>query len=629
MSRIFVSLSLIVLLVASYLCDSVDLAAANPVADEEEGNDDSNLDSSQSILYHPSLKRDEFHVDKTNDKSSLTNTIMERFSRAIASEISRRIPSSLRLNLKINLPWAVKNDNKFQDGQQQEVMLKEGEGLEEKDVSKAADDTRRIYHYSSYYHNYQRERWIGAWCPPELLDVKDNNRNNCMSNAGEDDDTVVVRDTALTIPYPYHSSPSEVSPYDNFGKGGTTNNALFENAHVHPGMVVYVFPPREHASCDGTAVVGADEQEVVAPPAHREGFIASFLEESSETGNADGEESDMTFDRRAKCLKYMGQQYDHDTRVVQYALIRREQLELGIADVHRHDFAYQPVALTMNQEKWSARNDDSACSSSSGGSSSSRELQTMNRQSSWYGLSGGSEQGDRQVSFRWFSWVTHISQLLHSGSGSYTMSATNHQTTTPYQSSIYEEDGKSFAGGSHGEIWRARRRCPIILEGGRNGIGLNDSGHENPPSCDADRDLIVKRLKIEFGYPLLEAGLREIYFGELLAREAESSGLFTSYVDHFFREGHRGQVELWIVFENAGSSLRSFLYTPVDTGGYMVYQHSAFWRKLRWGIAGGRRRDDESLVIFHPNTNRYTERAAPAGKELLRGEIILYFLLPR
>lgn len=41
--------------------------------------------------------------------------------------------------------------------------------------------------------------------------------------------------------------------------------------------------------------------------------------------------------------------------------------------------------------------------------------------------------------------------------------------------------------------------------------------------------------------------------GELLAREVESSikGI-TTYVDHFFRESGHDQVELWIVFENAG-----------------------------------------------------------------------------
>ena len=136
---------------------------------------------------------------------------------------------------------------------------------------------------------------------------------------------------------------------------------------------------------------------------------------------------------------------------------------------------------------------------------------------------------------------------------------------------------------------------------------MDEATRNTTATCDEERDLIVKRLKIEYGFFVLEAGLREVYFGELLAREVESSSLFTTYVDHFFREGRSGQVELWIVFENAGPSLRSYLYTPVETDGFMLYQHSAFWRRLRRSIAGGRRckgcEDDESLVVSTPMTS--------------------------
>lgn len=139
-------------------------------------------------------------------------------------------------------------------------------------------------------------------------------------------------------------------------------------------------------------------------------------------------------------------------------------------------------------------------------------------------------------------------------------------------------------------------------------------------------------LPMLYRYPILEAGLREVYFGELLGREAESSNMFTTYVDHFFREGAQNQVELWIVFENAGPSLRSFLYTQVDSGdlGFMVFQHSAFWRRLRRGISGGRRRnEDESLVsaasISHadhyqpPDQKRKGhDEDAPEGRQLLK-----------
>ncbi|KAL3808967.1 hypothetical protein ACHAXA_005159 [Cyclostephanos tholiformis] len=243
---------------------------------------------------------------------------------------------------------------------------------------------------------------------------------------------------------------------------------------------------------------------------------------------------------------------------------------------------------------------------------------------------GGGGGGDRQVSFRWWSWVSHISQIFHPnaaiGSGPSVPSSRDY-LDSPYRSIMYEEDGKHpFAGGSHGEIWRARRRCPIIV-GGDEKITTNAT--KAFPTCDGSRDLIVKRLKIEHGYTVLEAGLREVYFGELLAREVESSSMFTTYVDHFFRERVRNVAELWIVFENAGTSLRSFLYTAVDAGGFMLYQHSAFWRRLRRGIAGDRFEAD-AVVPYHPNHDnrpiddhanhetRDHERGSKGGRELLR-----------
>ena len=678
MTRTFISL----LLAASFLRhhDDSSVAVAAVVVsiatqlEEEDMNSDVDVHSDSTInallkdnnyveidpllMGNNQRKRKRMHnIDGAvkNDNTYFPRSIvMERFSRAIASEISRRLPFlqlQLPIHIPINLPWWRNSHNDWKQKEKEAVeavMPKEGEELEEQIVTNAADSGGiNLYPPQSYAR--QRERWVGAWCPPEFFDEND---DNAKLDASEVD--MVVIDKSLTIPY--HSSPEDVSPNDHLGGGsGNNNKAMVENAlmeedDVQPGMVVYIFPRRV---LDGGVVgVGADEQDVVAPSNRREELITSFLEASTRTDDiydhttevvveeddevkegVEDEDSDVTVDRGAQCLHELGQQYDHDARVVQYALIGREPVELGIADVHRHDFAYHPVALTppISQDMWSSSAKNDATTSSS---SISRELQTAAKQSSWYGLGGNKERRDQQVSYRWFSWVTHISQLLHRGSGIYTMGTDNQlgknsflgsssdldqRTTMQYQSNIYEEDGKRpFAGGSHGEIWRARRRCPIILGGG---------GHEIPSissSCDDDRDLIVKRLKIEYGYPILEAGLREIYFGELLAREVESSGLFTSYIDHFFREGHRGQVELWIVFENAGMSLRSYLYTPVDTGDYLVFQHSAFWRKLRWGIAGGRHHlDDESLTIFHPNQNRYTERATPAGRELLRGELQL------
>eukprot|EP00957_Ditylum_brightwellii_P099739 7597844-Ditylum_brightwellii.AAC.1 len=178
----------------------------------------------------------------------------------------------------------------------------------------------------------------------------------------------------------------------------------------------------------------------------------------------------------------------------------------------------------------------------------------------------------------------------------------------------YEKMGdRAFAGGSHGEVWRARRRCPNSSSYHKR---KNDEKYANSSSdpflapCDEQQELIMKRLKIEHGLYILEAGLREVYFGDLLSRQvADASNLFTKYVDHFFREttsernegemdgedgGEKG--ELWIVFENAGPSLRSYLYTQVETGDFIVYEHSSFWRKLRRSVHDNRKASTSSSV---------------------------------
>ena len=113
--------------------------------------------------------------------------------------------------------------------------------------------------------------------------------------------------------------------------------------------------------------------------------------------------------------------------------------------------------------------------------------------------------------------------------------------------SRYQMNEEAFAGGSHGEIWRGRRKC------------FDDN---NMNDCNSREPLIFKRLKVESGgYRVLEAGLREVYFGNLLrgllSDDDSERPRFTSYVEHFFAENG----ELWIVFKDAGSSLRSFLYS--------------------------------------------------------------------
>ena len=127
----------------------------------------------------------------------------------------------------------------------------------------------------------------------------------------------------------------------------------------------------------------------------------------------------------------------------------------------------------------------------------------------------------------------------------------------------YKMNDEAFAGGSHGEIWRGRRKC-VFTEPLRG-------------NC-SEESLIFKRLKVEKGFRALEAGLREIHFGTLLRQlPIESNGLFTQYIEHFF--GNDG--ELWIVFADHGLSLRSFLYTSVDAGGFVVFQQSWLWTLMR------------------------------------------------
>jgi hypothetical protein len=164
---------------------------------------------------------------------------------------------------------------------------------------------------------------------------------------------------------------------------------------------------------------------------------------------------------------------------------------------------------------------------------------------------------------------------------------------------FYTTDGRgAFAGGSHGEIWRGRRLC-----------GPND---ENTQSTWCNRTLILKRLRIEKGYRVLEAGMREIVFGRSLsslfgrgenstADEASPAIPFSTYIDHFFRDGgaspfdsdraERNRTaesppELWIVFADAGRSLTSFLYTGVVVSDFIVFEPSRLWRDIRMSLSG-------------------------------------------
>ena len=191
--------------------------------------------------------------------------------------------------------------------------------------------------------------------------------------------------------------------------------------------------------------------------------------------------------------------------VIEYQLEKQIKSRLGLVDTHTHDYMYKPVLS----------------------------------------LPGGGDGTDRGGA---------------PGDGStrkWEGSSDNEGQAPPYHERYEWMDDHAFAGGSHGEVWHARRRCHS------RGRSRRPNGEFHP--CDDQRKLIMKRLKVEHGYDLLEAGLREVHFGELLAQEKGAEGLFTQYIDHFFREvpaalrgsSRKRHVELWIVFEDAGPSLRS------------------------------------------------------------------------
>jgi hypothetical protein len=144
-----------------------------------------------------------------------------------------------------------------------------------------------------------------------------------------------------------------------------------------------------------------------------------------------------------------------------------------------------------------------------------------------------------------------------------------------FNSFKYKMNDEAFAGGSHGEVWRGRRRC------------VKQQHSSAKEGCTED-PLVFKRLKVESGFRTLEAGLREVHFGNLLLQLSQDPrALFTQYIEHFF--GDDG--ELWIVFADAGQSLRSLLYTATDAGGFVVFHQSWLWTLMRMSL---RSKQDEN-----------------------------------
>jgi len=336
-----------------------------------------------------------------------------------------------------------------------------------------------------------------------------------------------------------------------------------------------------------------DQIETQAHPTPFIGMILQVYALEKETPGM--EENGLDMNRESFDFEKLGYRYGYDLvdsftgspctlrgdsgECVQYELVEPLHMELGLAHLHSLDFAYRPIVVTSHpsSDRTATTDDRHESPQDSPHNSPHRGFALHTQLTLDYPGHQTMEENQDGVSRRWLPFVTEHEK-----------GQTGH-----YNEEAYERMGdRAFAGGSHGEIWRARRNC--------SGLTFTKARE----LCDDQQDLIMKRLKIEHGYPVLEAGLREAYFGELFSRDVEAANLFTKYVDHFFRElpthslrgSSTGDVELWIVFENAGSSLRSFLYTPVTSDGFLIYQHSEFWRRLRMEVRANSKVATAALV---------------------------------
>ena len=248
-----------------------------------------------------------------------------------------------------------------------------------------------------------------------------------------------------------------------------------------------------------------------------------------------------------------------------YQLLEPLHLQLGLTSKHAIDFAYTPVEFSGVSRKHHYHR----------GYSSPTAL--VDKRAQYTGPTWG-----RPAWWKWWFPLGNRNSFWKGPDDEYKMSES------------------AFAGGSHGEVWRGRRLC------------RDENARRREPfqeTCGESQSLIFKRLKVEHGYRLFEAGLREVYIGKLLAEDPSAAGLFTTYVNHFFREVPKrsttanpwtegeNDLELWIVFEDAGPSMRSYLYSPKSNGDFVVYQHSYLWTKLRQNAAAHGRKEDNSKSV--------------------------------
>ncbi len=141
-------------------------------------------------------------------------------------------------------------------------------------------------------------------------------------------------------------------------------------------------------------------------------------------------------------------------------------------------------------------------------------------------------------------------------------------------------------GGSHGDVWRGKK-----CRGGEHGLG---------------KSYVLKRMLQEKGDYVVSAGLREMYFGRLIASHGGHPRI-ARFIESLYveaeethnekeefgeevngnREGYskphnfKSDVDLWLVFRDEGLSLRQLLYSRQKAGNFFIYKRSAFWLKLK------------------------------------------------
>ncbi|KAG7346445.1 serine/threonine protein kinase [Nitzschia inconspicua] len=335
-----------------------------------------------------------------------------------------------------------------------------------------------------------------------------------------------------------------------------------------------------------------------------------------------------------------------------YMLQEPVQLELGVIPRHYLDFAYNPVLGREDQQSQNiydtsnledidgsihAVGEDETATKTSQGSAGKYEL-LCRKHSNGKGEVGATAVEKQKPSDLVIASPEGESVLFSSSFSSWWKWWFPHASTWWKSQGSTQSDfqmGKSpFAGGSHGEVWRGRRVCRKESEVKFAAFMRFHPDSEEEDGCDDRQPVVLKRLKISRGYKLLEAGLREVYFGNLIHKQLEEQqqNLYTKYVDHFFREVPKrvfGRVqeavdlELWIVFEDAGPSLRSYMYTATMSDGFVMYQHSSLWTQLRTIPSSGK---DQSISNQGNEAKTKSSSSIPhIGRKILR--VLLYEIL--